>query len=119
MSKKFFDTIMRGMEEARAYMEGARDGYTVTDSPFINAKGDFRVQAGGKNRTEDRTTTTGKGEKVQMKTAWDSYLDQQLANPAVRQAFEEETKVLGIGLQFADQRKSQGLTQAELADKQS
>jgi hypothetical protein len=29
-----------------------------------------------------------------MKTAWDSYLDQQLADPTVRQAFEEETKVL-------------------------
>jgi hypothetical protein len=39
MSKKFFDTIMRGMEEAKAYMEGARDGYTVTESPSINAKG--------------------------------------------------------------------------------
>ena len=29
-----------------------------------------------------------------MKTEWDSYLDQQLANPTVRQAYEEETKVL-------------------------
>jgi hypothetical protein len=119
MSKKLFNTIMQGMEEARAYMEGARDGYTVTESPSINAKGDFRVQAGGKNRTEGRTTNTGKGEQAQMKTAWDSYLDQQLADPAVRQAFEEETKVLGIDLQLANQRKSQGLTQAELADKQS
>ena len=54
-----------------------------------------------------------------MKTPWDSYLDQQLADPAVRQAFEEETKVLGISLQLVDQRKSQGLTQAELADKES
>jgi hypothetical protein len=96
MSKKFFDTVMRGMEEARAYMEGARDGYTVTESPSINAKGDFRVQAGGKNRTEDPTTNTGKGEQAQMKNAWDSYLDQQLVDPAVRQAFEEETKVLGF-----------------------
>ena len=52
-----------------------------------------------------------------MKTAWDSYLDQQLADPTVRQAFEEETKVLGIGLQLADHRKRQGLTQAELAKK--
>jgi HTH-type transcriptional regulator/antitoxin HipB len=117
MSEKFFDTILRGMEEARAYMEGARDGYIVTDSPSINAKGDFRVQAGGKNRTEDPTTNTGKGEQAQMKNAWDSYLDQQLADPTVRQAFEEETKVLGIGLQLADQRKRQGLTQAELAKK--
>ena len=63
MSKKFFDTIMRGMEEARAYMEGARDGYTVTESPSINAKGDFRVQAGGKNRTEDAPRTPGKENK--------------------------------------------------------
>jgi HTH-type transcriptional regulator/antitoxin HipB len=52
-----------------------------------------------------------------MKTAWDSYLDQQLANPTVRQAFEEETKVLNIGLQLAKQRKRKGLTQAELAKK--
>jgi len=52
-----------------------------------------------------------------MKTAWDSYLDQQLANPSVRQAYEEETKVLGIGLQLANQRKLKGLTQAELAKK--
>jgi hypothetical protein len=38
MSKQFFNTIMRGMEEARAYMEGARDGYRVTVSPSMNAK---------------------------------------------------------------------------------
>ena len=36
-----------------------------------------------------------------MKTEWDSYLDQQLANPAVRQAYEEETKVLSIGMELA------------------
>ena len=52
-----------------------------------------------------------------MKTEWDSYLDQQLANPAVRQAFEEETKVLSIGIELAKQRKRAGLTQAELAKK--
>jgi len=52
-----------------------------------------------------------------MKTAWDSYLDQQLADPTVHRAFEEETKVLSIGLQLANQRKKQGLTQAELAKK--
>jgi HTH-type transcriptional regulator/antitoxin HipB len=52
-----------------------------------------------------------------MKTAWDSYLDQQLTDPSVRQAFEEETKVLSIGLQLANQRKKKGLTQAELAKK--
>ena len=36
-----------------------------------------------------------------MKTAWDSYLDQQLTNPSIRQAYEEETKVLSIGVQLA------------------
>ncbi|MGA2251677.1 helix-turn-helix domain-containing protein [Terracidiphilus sp.] len=52
-----------------------------------------------------------------MKTAWDDYLDQQLTVPSVRQAYEEETKVLSIGLQLANQRKRRGLTQAELAKK--
>ncbi len=52
-----------------------------------------------------------------MKTAWDSYLDQQLTNPSIRQAYEEETKVLSIGVQLANHRKRQGLTQAELAKK--
>jgi transcriptional regulator with XRE-family HTH domain len=52
-----------------------------------------------------------------MKTAWDDYLDQQLTDPSVRQAYEEETKVLSIGLQLANQRKLKGLTQAELAKK--
>lgn len=52
-----------------------------------------------------------------MKTEWDSYLDQQLANPAVRRAYEEETQVLSIGMELARQRKSKGMTQAELARK--
>ena len=52
-----------------------------------------------------------------MKTEWDTYLDKQLSNPSVRQVFEEETKVLSIGIQLANQRKRQGLTQAELAKK--
>jgi DNA-binding XRE family transcriptional regulator len=52
-----------------------------------------------------------------MKTEWDSYLDQQLANPAIRQAYEEETKVLSIGMELAKQRKRAGMTQAELAKK--
>jgi hypothetical protein len=43
--------------------------------------------------------------KTQMKSAWDNYLDKQLADPTVRQAFEEETNVLGIGIQLAKQRK--------------
>jgi HTH-type transcriptional regulator/antitoxin HipB len=52
-----------------------------------------------------------------MKTAWDSYLDQQLTNPSIRQAYEEETQLLSIGVQLAKQRKRKGLTQAELARK--
>ena len=52
-----------------------------------------------------------------MKTEWDSYLDQQLTNPSIRQAYEEETQVLSIGVQLAKQRKRKGLTQAELARK--
>jgi len=35
----------------------------------------------------------------------------------VRQAYEEETKTLSIGLQLAKQRKLKGLTQAQLARK--
>ena len=52
-----------------------------------------------------------------MKTEWDSYLDQQLANPTVRQAYEEEIKVLSFGMELAKQRKRAGMTQAELAKK--
>jgi DNA-binding phage protein len=52
-----------------------------------------------------------------MKTAWDSYVKQQLKTPTVRKAYEEETKVLSIGLQLANQRKLKGLTQAQVAKK--
>jgi DNA-binding phage protein len=52
-----------------------------------------------------------------MKTAWDTYLKQQLKRPSVRQAYEEETKALTIGLQLAQQRKLKGLTQAQVAKK--
>jgi transcriptional regulator len=50
-----------------------------------------------------------------MKTAWDSYVKRQLKKPAVRQAYEEEAKVLSIGLQLANQRRRKGLTQAQVA----
>jgi DNA-binding XRE family transcriptional regulator len=50
-----------------------------------------------------------------MKNQWDNYLDEQLANPVVRQAYEEETKVLSIGMELAKQRKRKGMTQAQLA----
>lgn len=52
-----------------------------------------------------------------MKTAWDSYVKKQLKTPSVRKAYEEETKVLNIGLQLANQRKLKGLTQAQVAKK--
>jgi len=52
-----------------------------------------------------------------MKSAWDSYVKQQLKAPEVRRAYEEETKVLSIGLQLADQRRRKGLTQAQVAKK--
>jgi transcriptional regulator with XRE-family HTH domain len=52
-----------------------------------------------------------------MTTAWDRYVKQQLKKPAVRQAYEEETRTLTIGLQLAEQRKLKGLTQAQLARK--
>lgn len=52
-----------------------------------------------------------------MKTAWDRYVKQELKKPAVRRAYEDETKVLNIGLQLADQRKRKGLTQAQVARK--
>ncbi|MGP8175827.1 MAG: helix-turn-helix domain-containing protein [Terracidiphilus sp.] len=52
-----------------------------------------------------------------MKTAWDSYLKQELEKPEVRHAYEEETKVLSIGLELANQRRRKGLTQAEVARK--
>jgi DNA-binding phage protein len=52
-----------------------------------------------------------------MKTAWDSYLDEQLNDPVVSKAYTEEMKLLSIGLQLARQRKRQGMTQAELARK--
>jgi hypothetical protein len=43
-----------------------------------------------------------------MQTAWDRYVKRQLKIPAVRRAYEEETKALGIALQ----RKLKGPTQA-------
>jgi len=52
-----------------------------------------------------------------MTTTWDRYVKQQLKKPVVRQAYEEETKTLSIGMQLAEQRKLKGLTQAQLARK--
>ena len=50
-----------------------------------------------------------------MKRAWDSYLNQQLKKPAVKKAFEEEKKILNIGIALAQERKRKGLTQEEVA----
>jgi len=35
-----------------------------------------------------------------MKAAWDSYVREQLKTPAVRQAYDEETTALSIGLRL-------------------
>jgi transcriptional regulator with XRE-family HTH domain len=52
-----------------------------------------------------------------MKNTWDNYVKQQLKNPTVRQAYDEEKKVLSIGLQLANQRRLKGMTQAQVAHK--
>ena len=50
-----------------------------------------------------------------MKSSWDAYLERQLKKPQVRKAFEEEERVLNIGIALAKQRKRKGLTQEEVA----
>jgi DNA-binding XRE family transcriptional regulator len=52
-----------------------------------------------------------------MKAAsnWDKYLKAQLKNPAVKRGFDDEMKMLKLGLRLAEQRQRQGLTQAEVA----
>jgi len=50
-----------------------------------------------------------------MKSSWDSYLEQQLRKPQVRKTFEQEKRVLNIGIALAKQRKRRGLTQEEVA----
>jgi len=50
-----------------------------------------------------------------MKSSWDAYLEQQLKKPKVRRAFEEENRVLNIGIALARERKRKGLTQEEVA----
>ena len=52
-----------------------------------------------------------------MTTAWDSYVKKELRKPAVKKAYEEETQVLKIGLELANQRRRKGLTQAEVAQR--
>jgi len=50
-----------------------------------------------------------------MKTSWDAYLEQQFKKPKVRKAFEEEKRVLNIGIALAKERKRKGLTQEDVA----
>jgi transcriptional regulator len=50
-----------------------------------------------------------------MKSSWDAYLEQQLRKPQVRKAFEQEKRVLDIGVALAKQRMRKGLTQREVA----
>ena len=50
-------------------------------------------------------------------STWNSYVNRELKKPEVRQAYEAETKVLRIGLELANQRKSKGMTQEEVAKK--
>ena len=38
MSGKAFSKLLRGFEEAKAYMEGERDGYKVTVPPSVDVK---------------------------------------------------------------------------------
>lgn len=38
MSGKAFDKIMRGLEEAKEYLEGEREGYKVTVPPTVDVK---------------------------------------------------------------------------------
>ncbi len=38
MSEKAFSKIMRGLEEAKAYVEGERQGYKVTVPPSVDVK---------------------------------------------------------------------------------
>jgi len=50
-----------------------------------------------------------------MKSSWDAYLEQQLKKPKVRKTFEEERRVLNIGIALAKERKRKGLTQEAVA----
>ncbi len=38
MSKAVFDKLMRGLEEAKAYMEGERKGYRVNVPPTVDVR---------------------------------------------------------------------------------
>lgn len=52
---------------------------------------------------------------MKKRNSWDAYLKQQLKNPKVRRAFEEESRILDLGIALAKSRASQGLTQEAVA----
>jgi DNA-binding XRE family transcriptional regulator len=52
---------------------------------------------------------------MKNETSWDKFLKERLKNPKVKNAYDEEMQMLKIGLQLSEQRKRQGLTQAEVA----
>ena len=52
---------------------------------------------------------------MKKRNSWDAYLKEQLKNPRVRQAFEEESRILDLGIDLAKNRASQGLTQEAVA----
>ena len=52
-----------------------------------------------------------------MKHSWDAYLERQLRKPKVKKAFEEEKRILSIGIILAQERKRKGLTQQDVARK--
>lgn len=54
---------------------------------------------------------------MKKRNSWDAYLKEQLKNPKVRQAFEEESRILDLGIALAKYRASQGLTQEAVAER--
>jgi len=54
---------------------------------------------------------------MKRSNSWDAYLNQQLKNPKIKRAFEEETKALNIGIELARQRERKDLTQEDVAKK--
>ena len=52
---------------------------------------------------------------MKRRNSWDAYLKEQLKNARVRRAFEEESRILDLGIALAKSRASQGLTQEAVA----
>ncbi|NJL73450.1 MAG: helix-turn-helix transcriptional regulator [Candidatus Competibacteraceae bacterium] len=52
-----------------------------------------------------------------MKTNFDTYLDQQMADPAFASRFQKAGEAWDVALQITAARKRAGLSQKELADK--